>query len=505
MAAPRTTPSIHRTLRILVGACFALLLAPALAVAACPKVERAQLAAAVGFVSGAAASPTTADANAIVGAARRRCATARFAYAVARVSRANPNPGVGTRARVSGIDLLATPTNAGVVWRLDVVRATGRLARTRSAASAGRQRAWSFPTRAGSALVWSDDPTRPAWNPTVQAAAAATLARARMASVRRDAGPSVRAFAVPARRRTVARLPLLDQLTLAARLAVGARGAGDIAADRVARTVASTAYRGVARATNGGWSRIDGSWSTVGQHRALLVRTRALLRRYPNAATARVAVRLAHQLTDPAEVRFRALPTGTFYPWPRDGAFDSQSVTVHVDKPGTVRIEVYAGAGDAPIRVLEHVAQPGDIAVAWDGAATDGTIQEPGDYVYVVTVDDIAGRQTRTPGLEPFRIARDTIAPAVRSATVSYLTSGSAGPRLAVAWNVDEPISPVVRTQLVLSRNGKQVTLLLDSAASTRVARRPIRLGAGTWTASFVFTDGSGNAVTHPVRTLVVR
>jgi hypothetical protein len=504
MATGRSIPGgsaiWHRTV---LAAVSGLLLITPVAHAKCGTIDTARLRVAAARAaaartastnSGVAVSAAVTDAQSIIGRARKHCSTAAFAYAVATAARQQPQPAIGTRARIGAVDLIARSDAQGrVTWRLDVERA----------AALGHP---LFAARSGSSLTWAGDPTRPSFDAAQQSAVMAALTRRRAAASRAAAAAGARAFATRAHRTVTARTSVLTQLTIAQRLTRTAQVTRDAGADRAARAIVTSTYRRVAAsAGSGGWSRVDGTWSTRLQHRALITRTTTLLRRYPNATTVKVVRRLKSQLAKAADVRFRALPSGVFYPWPRDGAFDAQSVTVHTDKPGTAAIEIY-GTGDAPVRVISQAVQPGDVLFTWDGGLADGTIAGAGEYSYVVVVDDVAGNHSRTPGLQTFTVARDTTPPSILTAAVSFTREGALGPRIVATWNVTEPISPIVRTQLRLTKpGGKRITVLLASSERQATMRRTMRLGNGTWHATFVFTDGSGNVATRDMADLVIR
>ncbi|MCW2926897.1 MAG: hypothetical protein JWM86_865, partial [Thermoleophilia bacterium] len=112
----------------------------------------------------------------------------------------------------------------------------------------------------------------------------------------------------------------------------------------------------------------------------------------------------------------------------------------------------------------------------------------------------------RVPGLEQFRIARDTVAPVVRRATVRAVSAGGVR-RLVVAWDVEEVHSPNVRSWLLLQQGASRRSIQLHGTLRTASVRRVLAADtpAGSWRASFVFIDGSGNRVAHAAGTVVVR
>ena len=332
----------------------------------------------------------------------------------------------------------------------------------------------------------------------------AILARSPRPIARGYAAAGVRAFAIGSRASALRAQPLLVHLRIANRVAGAAASTGSAPAIRASAGLAARAMVRVRAARARGWSRIDGAWSTLAGHRALVTQATLLERLHPHVLTRSVIVALRAALGSRAVVDFGRLPLAAFYPWPRDGAFDDQRVVVDIDKPAAIALVIY-GAGDAVVRTIETSVDPGTTTLTWDGTGTDGAILGAGEYRYLLAVRDRAGVRVRVPGLEQFTIARDTAAPKVNSGAVRIVGSGSA--RRAVAtWSVEEVHSPVVSTWLVLARDGgdNQSVKLHDSIHAATV-RRPITLTAGSWRATLVFIDGSGNRAQHPAGAFTVR
>jgi hypothetical protein len=121
-----------------------------------------------------------------------------------------------------------------------------------------------------------------------------------------------------------------------------------------------------------------------------------------------------------------------------------------------------------------------------------------------VVAVDLLGNRVRVAGLEQFTVARDTTPPTVRTASVrSFVTAGQR--RLIASWDVDELHSPQVHSWLVLQQAGTTRLVELHPTLQRATVRRLVTLARGTWTASFVFEDGSGNRATRPVDSIVVR
>ena len=351
-------------------------------------------------------------------------------------------------------------------------------------------------------LTWSQDPTLATWDVGIQSSVARLLAASPSGADRRDAIRSADAFAPASRRRTLLARPLLDHLLIANRLMLA--NGGDTRARAVAGAVAVGAYARVRRAATPTWSRLDGRWSTGAEQRALVARTTSLLGRFPHAPTALVVTRLRHGLVTAPAATLRTLPSGVFYPWPRDATLDTQSMTAATNKPCTLELVIY-GADAAPVKTLSQVAEPGLSTFTWDGTAADGRTLGAGDYRYVVVATDLAGNRMELPGLRSFHIARDTTPPKIVAASVRYLDNGALGARIVANWQVEETLSPRVRTFLVLRNGAVHQSLLLDEASQARGLRRQLKLAPGTWHTTFVFLDGSGNRMSQTGADLMVR
>lgn len=487
-------------------ACWLLLLAiPSLA-AACSAVERADAREAVRIAASlrASAAPTATDVSALVSRARRSCADARFGRAVAAASARFGAPAAGRRVRMLGIDLVGVEAEGATAWRLDAVRLALRVASSGRDREASVLRAHLRAAGSGrAAITWSDDATRPRWDAARQSAVAAALARSPRSVDRRLAGASARAFAAPARQASLRSSSVLEHLLVANRVATAAERSGAPAARSVARSVAVRAHARVRGSRARGWSRLDGRWSTARQHRLLVSRSEALLRRVPHAGTATTVRSLRRSLAIAPAVQFEVLPAGAFYPWPRDAAFDDQSLRIDVDKPGTLTLTVYAADARA-VRSLRQDVVPGPVTLTWDGTGSDGTTLGVGDYRYNIDAVDLAGNRVRVPGLDHFRIARDTTPPNVRSASARHVASGGTR-RIIAGWDVEEVHSPQVRSWLLLNDGRRRVSIALHDRLARATVRRIVALEPGTWRATYVFRDGSGNRRSHPAGNVVVR
>lgn len=482
--------------------CWAMLLTAPSVAAACSRAEQVDLRATMGLVASlrAAGSAGGADAAAVLQRARRSCTDARFARAAAAATSRHGAPTPGRRARVLGLDLVGS---AQGTWRLDVARLARRLAAARSAPAAGVLRGQLRAAGFGrSSITFSADPTQLAWDAELQSAVVAALARSPRPLDRTIAGAGARAFAPPARRGALAGQPLLAHLRVANRVALAADASGSAAARVAARGVAARAFVRVRAARQAGWSRIDGSWATVAAHRTLVAQSSALVARLPHATTAQAVQALRAALTTPPDLDFGTLPAAAFYPWPRDAAFDTQSVSVSVDKPGSLTLTVYGPDGGV-VRSVPADVLPGPATLSWDGTAADGSTLGPGEYRYNLDAVDLAGNHVRVPGLDEFEIARDTTPPTVHTASVRHLVSGGTR-RLVASWDVEEVHSPNVRTWLLLQSGAERQSLDLHPSLQRATVRRIVTLARGTWRASYTFVDGSGNRTSSPAGTVVV-
>ena len=484
----------------------ASLLVPTIASAACTPQVRADSRATAQLVEQlrSSANAGAADVADLYARARRNCLDMRPVRSIAAATLRLGLPTAGRRANVRGVPLAGVTTPTATAWRIDLKQVAVRVAKTANRARVGADVALLRSAAGGSsALTFSPDPTRTAWEPKAQALVATILGTSAYADARAYGDAGVRAFAVRGRIGALAQLPLLEHLVIANRVAaVGARSSV-AAVDVTSATLAARAMVRIRAARARGWSRIDGAWASGPAHKALVAQATLLLRRHPHALTDRVVDELRAALRTPAKVDFGTLPVAAFYPFPRDGAFDSQSVSVDVNKPATVSLLVY-GPGAAPIRTVSSVVEPGVVTLTWDGADASGAIQSAGDYRYNVDVVDPVGNRARVPGLERFRIARDTTAPTVQVATVRIIGSG-AGRRVVATWAVTEEHSPQVTTWLLLTNGTRTERIQLHDSLQRATVRKPVTLPAGSWKATLVFGDGSGNRVSRPAGSFEIR
>ena len=497
----------HRTigrLAALVGCLLVVGASPAHA--ACPAGVRADSLATQQLLADMQARGAAGldDARAVYERARRSCHDIRPARAIAVATNARGLPTPGQRTRTLGVDLVGLRAGAATGWRIDLARTAARVAAARHSAARARADLTLLAAGWGStARTWSADPTRLAWDPGPQSAVTSILGRSDRARAARLAEAGVRAFGVGSRAAALRRYGLMTQLRIAMRVANGVDDTSSAPAMRVARNVATRTYVGVRAAHQRGWSRVDGSWSTLATHRALVNQSGALLRRFSHSSTSAVVDQLAQALRTAPHVRFDAVPTGEFYPDPREGAFDTQQVSVDVDKPARLLLLVYAADGSLLRGVVANV-EPGTHALAWDGTDRTGATVEPGEYRYNVDARDLAGNRMRVPGLQQFTVARDTTPPTVVAASMRIVGAGASA-RAIVSWDVDEVHSPHVRSWLVLRSGDQSSSIRLHDRIQQATVRRSLDVGPGSWRAVAVFIDGSGNRTTRLLGTFAVR
>ncbi len=483
-----------------------VLAVPSVAAAACSPQVRADSRATAQLVAQLRASgaPGADDVAAMYARARRTCLDVRPVRAIAMATARLGLPTPGRRANVRGVPLAGVTGPAGTMWRLDLKQLAVRIAKTTNRGRVRGDVALLRSAAGGSvALTYSPDPTRTSWDPKAQALVATILGTSVHADARALGDAGVRAFAVRGRIPALTRLRVLEHLVIANRIAAVSVRSAAPAVDTTSATIAVRAMVRIRAARARGWSRTDGAWSTATQHRALVAQGAALLRRHPHALTDTVVDALRASLRAPAKIEFGTLPVAQFYPWPRDGSFDTQAVTVDVDKPGTISLLVY-GNDDTPIRTISTTTDPGVVTLTWDGANDAAAIQSAGDYRYNIDVLDPLGNRARIPGLERFRIARDTEAPTIQTATARMIGSG-ANRRIVASWAVTETVSPNVTTWLLLTNGTRTERMQLHDSLQRATVRKPVALPAGSWRATLVFSDGSGNRVSRTAGSFEIR
>ncbi|MCW2949548.1 MAG: hypothetical protein JWN41_561 [Thermoleophilia bacterium] len=503
--APHARRLLMRSPLLAVAMLFCI--APSIANAACSRavsvrLDRADaLAAQLQSASPAAAS----DARATVARARSRCVGSAYATAVVSAVRYYGAATAGRRVRIGTIALVGGLSDGHAAWQLDVVGLSARATRQPNSHAALRARVALRGAAFGSdTTVWSVDPTKLQFDVGVQSAVARSFATSSLAGDRVVAGHSVRIFAKFSVRKRLSSQPIAVHLAIASRLATAAVASHDARARSAAGATALGAYARVRAATTPTWSRTNGHWSTAKEHRALVTGSSVLLGTFPHPPTAAAVMRLRRSLSTSPVVALRSIPIGSFYPWPRDATLDTQAITAAINKPAALALVIY-GSDGATLHRSSQPVDPGVVTIAWDGTRTNGTTVGAGEYRYQLIATDYVGNRRVLPGLKVFRVARDTTPPIVRAAAVRYLNSGALGARVIASWQVEEPLSPRVRTFLVLVSGARHQSMLLADGPPTKAVRHSVRLARGRWNATFVFLDGSGHRVSRAAGALMVR
>lgn len=435
------------------------------------------------------------EAAAVLKRAKSQCTTARFAVAVAQLTRRHGAAvdkrayslngvffrGVGERFRFDA------RTNVSV-WRKSGSSATRRLRRMRQYLVVGRSGTW-----------WAGDPTRVSKDANMQIDLAATLAQSRTAAARQLAASTL--GVVSGRERSIRRLPLFEFLPRAERVARVAAVTRDRRAMRLqTRLVAQTLSRAKA-ADAGSWTRVNRRDATLDEHRLLVQHLSAIARHSRNPAVRSRAARFDAYMRTPPDVRFLRVPVGRFYPVPADGIKDTQALHLVTSKPGSIVVNVYDGTGNVIAAITANV-RAGEWQGAWNGMNAGGRHVAVGSYRYSVTAADLAGNRRLLPGLGTFNVARDTTAPVIQSASLKHM-GGVSRRQLQVAWNVAETESPRMRIRLVITGNGTRKVLTLPGTARRGSVRLNTRLPRGTYRTTLQVYDGAGNGSAR--RTAVLR
>lgn len=489
----RLVPGMRRTSHAtaLALSLLALMAAPALA---CPGANGRELQAAerIAVRLQHRQAPGVEDAAALLGRARHSCQHARFALAVVVATSRHGGARVGRRYVIDGVRLRGTRIDGVVAYRLDV---PAQLRQTRI--EVARQ----FARRTRGGWWWSSDPTRPTYDPAMQAAAASLLEVRSPA----DARAALAAAATPRATRTTWSLNALDAISSAVQLCSVARRLGDTSSTHVANRLARGAAVRLRHASRGGWSRVDGTWSTLPEHRQLIRLATRLQASMPSVALEATIAGLQSQLVSQPKVTYHQLPAAAFYPLPVDGAFDTSVVMVAVDKPVDLLVQVFDPSTAVLVRSINLAAVPGGTAISWDGRSDAGLTLAPGSYRYQLRAVDRAGNRSVVAGPREFRIARDEQAPKVRRAAVTLRGSSLSTRVLQVRWITDERISPVMHARLRLSGpGGARRAVTIERRGPRSTARVRVHMHAGLWTTRLVISDGSGNAAVAVRGRLVV-
>jgi hypothetical protein len=488
----------------MVGAVLSLLILTPEALAGCTGQARTDIKAAAASAGRlvAAGKAGAADSAAIVERARGRCATARFARAQAAATE-RMTPVAGQRTYVAGVRLIGVAYGAHVLWRHDAVstvRDWQRLGRARRGVVRDRWVRTAFANKAG--VVWSLDPTRRSVWAAVQISMADRLSRGDGAD-RALAVRTLQLLRSNARSRQAVAGPVLSALDQAVTATSTARRLRDGRAGRSVSLVRTLAARRLRSAETATWSRTDGQWSTLAQHRGLASRGERLLRGWPHPPTIRSVGSLRASLRAKPAVAFRVIPMHAFYPVPVDGVLDSRTVNLVVTKPASVTVNIYS-AGGTIVRSLNYEGFPGAVVSGvWNGTDNAGQPVPSGSYPYGIVAVDRAGNRRTVPGLGSFVIARDTAPPKIAAASVNYV-GGTSRRSLRVQWRASEPTSPRVAVVVTIRGNGVEKALRLSGSDLTANRTVRTRLNRGTYKTWIRITDGSGNAASRYAGSIVI-
>ncbi len=493
---------VRKNAIMLAGICWLTLLAFAPIAQACSTADTANIAAGEKIAQQLErrSSPGAADVRRALNTARHQCSIALYARGLAVIWQRRGAPSIGRTAQWRGIPYRGVVVTGSTVWRYNTPAALTRAARsTNPAAAVAAQRA--FVAYGKRSITWSWDPARR--TPDVELQLAATHILAARTATRTIAEHSLLALERGALKRQRMRTPLFDALQQAIAVHRSARTIGTASAARAAQRMSAHAANMARSAHRSGWSRIGSAWSTLAQHRRLVSLATKLAQVRGDASLTRIASSLARQLTTPPSVSYTTLPRPGFYPWPRDGAYDSDFASFAVDKPISVAASIYNTDGTV-VRTLTTTAVPGHWKVQWDGAGSDGRTQQPGSYSYTVIVTDPAGNSVPVAGIGGFTILRDRTPPTITLGRIRYL-SGARRRLLRIRWIVHEQVSPVLRTSVVLRRTGSTISINVPSTAARGTVTVSRRIPAGTWRATLNVVDGSGNRSTRPLGTLTLQ
>ena len=401
------------------------------------------------------ALPGQRDASAVLQRARDRCTSLRFARAVAGATQRAGVPAIGRRMRIVGVDLVGVRRPGAVAGALDLVR-TDRSARSdagprdvpRSFGAARRQS-----PAAPAAIVWSAGPDTCRHGIRSCSRASLRCSRARAGrSIDAVAGASVRAFAPAGPAAAVSR--------------AGRRRAPDRrCAPRTRRAPQCWRLRDDRERRDRGprlRARSCRCPCRLEPHRRPLVHARraprcwyrALARcsgRLPHPPTADHVAALADRLLAAVGPLRRRAQRARSIPGPATrSSTRSRSRSRSTSPPScssrstTLRARRATGSTSA--------SNPAPRTIAWDGAAADGAILGPGEYRYAVRAIDLAGNRLVLAGLGGLRDrSRHDAAGRRPRRALRYVTGAPLGARVVARWNVVEPLSPHVRTTLVLA------------------------------------------------------
>jgi hypothetical protein len=256
--------------------------------------------------------------------------------------------------------------------------------------------------------------------------------------------------------------------------------AQDASAEVLAGRLDSAARALLPRFDTGYWSlySLGGPEATLNYHTYVVTLLAKLAARTKDPFWSQYATRFKAYLTEPPALASKGVP-GALYPQPADGFRDSAWVSFWVSKAS--RVTVRAAGGVATTRVGE----------GWHRLLLRPRPLPPGSYPATLRAVDLAGNEGEL-DLPPVELRRDTEPPRV-AATLS---------RKRLFWRASDDATPWLRLTVVLGRDGEHRALPLGR----RPLRGSLRLSPppGTWSATLVAADSSGNATRRPLGLLRV-
>ena len=265
---------------------------------------------------------------------------------------------------------------------------------------------------------------------------------------------------------------------LQAVLSIGdyAQLSGDAEAAELAARMQAGAVALLAQFDTGAWSlySLRGGEASLGYHSFVVSLLRRLAARTREPVFVDAAARFALYLRQPPAITVRP-PVTTLYPVPADGFLDEARISFRLSKMSSVRLSVAGGPAAVTLPRGWHT-------VRWRPGA-----RPPALYYPRLVAVDLAGNRGEV-ALPAIEIRRDVDPPELAEAILS-------GSRLS--WSAHDEGTPWLRLSVVLRRGG--------GARGLELGKRPLRgslalrLPAGSWDATLVARDSSGNRASVPL------
>jgi hypothetical protein len=225
------------------------------------------------------------------------------------------------------------------------------------------------------------------------------------------------------------------------------------------------------RFNTGYWSlySLGGAEATLHYHQYVVRLLSMLSNRTKDPVLTDYWNRFRDDLAEPPELKAGGAAPA-IYPWPLDGFRDDARIKFWLSKRSSVRLDI----GQRHTGSL--LVSRGWHTVSWRPGAV-----APGTYQASLHAVDPAGNPADLE-LPPLEVRRDTQPPRV--------TARVRGSRLV--WHAADPGTPWLRLTLVLARGSAKRTLSLGVHPLKGTAR--LHVPPGTWGATLVSSDSSGNA-----------